>query len=126
MKNEITMGSSIIDFYMDGYDEGKCDDIIEAPIRTSKKKKNRKSTMHAKNKKAYYKAKNRMKQLSAVAHYIPSPEDKQVVQGMLRNHQLPMDHCDMTFGTSIGNKRRAETAAQKMHEAFVEDALENA
>lgn len=128
MKNEITMGSSIIDFYMDGYDEGKCDDIIETPARTSKKKKNNKSTMHAKNKKAYYKSKNRMKQLSAVAHYIPSPEDKQVVQGMLRNHQLPLSsiRCEMTFGTSIGNKRRDVIAEQKMREALEEEVFETA
>lgn len=122
MKNEINMGSSIIDFYMEGYSEGKDDDVTKTETRRTKK--NRKSTqvtMHSKNKKAFYKAKSRMAQLNSVAHYVPSPEDKQVVQGMLKNHQLPMDDrkCENPCGSSIGNKRRIDTANQKMREALL-------
>lgn len=124
MKNEnITMASSIIDLYMDGYDEGKCDDVvIETTTRKHSKKMSSKERVSSRRKKAYYKSKNRMKQLSAKS-LTTSAEHENVVQGMLRSHQLPMvaTRCELPCGTTIGNKRRADTASQKFDEARLID-----
>lgn len=116
-ENVITMGSSIIDFYMEGFDEGK-DDNIEMVKSTGKNKKLRSDKERASNrrKKAYYKSKGRMSQLNNVAHYTPDEEDETVVMGMLRSHQLPISDPILTFGCSIGNKRREIAADQKLSE----------
>jgi hypothetical protein len=105
------MGSSIIELYMDGYDEGK-DDFVDAvkPHTHSRKKNAATERVSARRKKAYFKSKKRMEQLAYVDGYTPSAEDKCVVQGMLRKHQLPMNECDTTYGCSIGNKRRLDAS----------------
>lgn len=122
MQNEknINMGSSILDFYMDGYDEGKCDDMPEMTRNHTKSKpKSNKIKASTRRKKSYYKSKKRIEVLASVAGYTPSPECANAVQGILRNHQLPMSevYCETTFGSSIGNKRRADVANQKLRES---------
>jgi hypothetical protein len=119
-ENVITMGSSIIDFYMEGFDEGKHDnDEIIVPAAKGKKKQSAKVRASARRKKTYYKSQNRMKKLSVIGHYTPSAECENVVQGILRSHQLPLDSTyDQVFGCSIGNKKRQDTADQKMVEAM--------
>ena len=116
-ENVITMGSSIIDFYMDGYDEGKNDDIQKNhAVANAKKAKSNKTRVSSRRKKAYFKAKNRMAQLENVAHYTPADKDEAVVFGMLRSHQLPISDPILTCGCSIGNKKRQDTAEQRMSE----------
>ena len=115
MKNEITMGSNIIDLYMEGYDEGKddfCESAVVAPA--TKKRMTTKERVSSRRKKAYFKAKNRMTQLDKVAHYVPSAEDEAVVMGMLRSHQLPISDPILTCGCSIGNKKRQDSAEQSL------------
>jgi histone acetyltransferase (RNA polymerase elongator complex component) len=121
-KNEtvITMGSDIIDFYMDGFDEGKNDDF-EAVTTTRKAKRQRsvKERASARRKKTYFKAKSRMTQLDKIGHYIPTVEDEAVIMGMLRSHQLPLSDAHLTCGCSIGNKRRQDTAEQRISEHMI-------
>lgn len=119
MKNEniINMGSSIIDMYMEGYDEGKNDnaEVVKA-VPKNKKQRSTKERVSARRKKAYFKSKGRMSQLDHVAHYIPEDKDEAVVFGMLRSHQLPVSDPILTCGCSIGNKKRQDTAEQRMAE----------
>lgn len=123
---EINMGSSIIDFYMEGYDEGKDDEVqaIQTTVNT-KKAKNDKERVSARRKKAYFKAKRRMAQLNDVDHYTPSPECEEVVFGMLRSHQLPISDPIMTFGCPIGDKKRKDAAEQRLveHANGVDDEI---
>lgn len=120
-ENIITMGSSIIDFYMEGYDEGKNDDVQTVkPNVNGKKNKSTKARASSRRKKAYFKAVKRMAQLNDVAHYVPDDECKAVVHGMLRSHQLPISDCVLTCGCSIGNKKRQDTADQRLSEYMVD------
>lgn len=114
---EITMDSAIIDVYMDGYDEGKNDDYqVDMTAANKKKAKNDKERVSSRRKKAYFKAKRRMAQLNDVDHYTPDPEHEEVVFGMLRSHQLPISDPILTFGCSIGNKKRQDAAKHRMTE----------
>ena len=117
MKNEISMQDYIN--YMDSYDEGKNDTevvVSETPTK-SKKPINR----HARQKKAFFKSRNRMEKLICVTGWEPEEEIKDVVQGILRSHQLPLDsRCEMTFGCSRGNKRRLDVAEEKYVESKFE------
>ena len=119
-ETKITMGSNIIDLYMDGYDEGKNDDIVLKDTKAkNKRQKSTKEKVSARRKKTYYKSKQRQETL--LVHHTPSPEREAVIKGMLRDHQLPMSEtkCELPCGTSIGNKRRLDTANQKLTEDFV-------
>lgn len=121
-KNEtvITMGSSIIDFYMEGFDEGKNDDFEAIqPTRKAKKQRSAKERASMRRKKAYFKAKGRMAQLDKIGNYIPDAEDEAVIMGMLRSHQLPLSDEYLTCGCSIGNKRRQDTADQQIAEHMI-------
>lgn len=123
--NTITMGSSIIDFYMEGFDEGKHDndDVVVSEL-SRKKKQSAKVRASARRKKTYYKSQNRMKKLAEIGHYTPSHEDASVVQGLLRSHQLPLDSSyEQAFGCSIGNKKRQDAAEMKAKEALTEVAF---
>ena len=117
-ENVITM-ASIIDSYMEGFDEGKNDDV-EIVKYTSKNKKQRsdKERVSTRRKKAYFKSKGRMDQLNHVAHYTPEKEDHDVVMGMLRSHQLPISDPILTCGCPIGDKRRQISADQRLSEHF--------
>ena len=114
---EITMDSAIIDFYMEGYNEGKDDDVqtVRAAVNTRKAKSD-KERFSARRKKAYYKAKRRMAQLNDVDHYTPAPECEEVVFGMLRSHQLSISDPILTFGCPIGDKKRQDAAEQRLVE----------
>jgi hypothetical protein len=127
MKNtNISMGSSIIDFYMDGFDEGKNDDIeVVKSVPQAKKRRSDKERASARRKKSYFKSKGRMAQLDHVDHYSPAAKDEAVVMGMLRSHQLPISDSALTCGCSIGNKRRRDAAEQKIFEHAAQGA-ENA
>jgi hypothetical protein len=122
MKNntaiEINMGSSIIDFYMEGYDEGKNDNVQVIQHVSVNKKKTKNARASSRRKKTYFKAKNRMEQLSNVAHYVPAKKNPDVVFGKLRSHQLPIKDEILTFGCPIGDKKRLDTAEQKMVESL--------
>ena len=119
MKNEktMTMGSSIVDFYMDGFDEGKFDDAPASNTTLEvRKHRSNKERVSSRRKKAYFKSKRRMSQLSHVAHYVPDANDEAVVFGMLRSHQLPISDPVLTCGCSIGDKKRKDSAECKMFE----------
>jgi hypothetical protein len=123
--NEVTMGSTIIDLYMDGFAEGKNDDveIVEHASQHSKKRSD-KERASARRKKAYFKSKSRMAQLRSVAAYTPSPECQSVVQGMLRSHQLPIAatvRYENPCGSSIGNKKRMDASDIRMKEHMQND-----
>lgn len=118
-KNEkiITMGSNIIDLYMDGYDEGKDDNCENAVDTTNGKKRvSAKVRVSSRRKKAHFKAVKRMAQLRDIAKYEPAYEDKDVVHGMLRSHQLQISDPILTYGCSIGNKRRQDAAEHQLFE----------
>lgn len=120
IKNEVTMGSNIIDLYMEGFAEGKNDDteVIEHATKHTKKRSD-KERASSRRKKAYFKSKSRMAQLRSVTAYSPSPDCQSVVQGMLRNHQLPIAatvRCENPCGSSIGNKRRMDASDIRMRE----------
>ena len=118
MKN-IDMGN-VIDLYMDGYDEGKDDNVVfETQIRKSKKNHSTKARTSARRKKSYYKSKARMDDLKNVGHYTPSTKHIDVVQGMLRKHQYRIESTiEHPCGCSIGNKKRIDVADQKMNEDY--------
>ena len=119
MKNEktITMGSNIVDFYMDGFDEGKFDDIpVSNTTLEVRKHRSNKERVSSRRKKAYFKSKRRMSQLSHVAHYVPDTKDEAVVFGMLRSHQLPISDPILTWGCSIGDKKRKDSAEDQLFE----------
>jgi hypothetical protein len=120
--NVITMGSAIIDLYMDGYDEGKNDEVQIDVRPAATKKKSAKERASSRRKKAHFKAEKRMSQLINIGKYEPDEDCKKVVHGMLRSHQLPLDSTyEQTFGCSIGNKKRQDTAEQKLAEAFLDE-----
>lgn len=125
MKNTVDMGSSIIDLYMADYDGHKddCTDVVET--KRPRRKNANKSSAYARQKKGYFKSKKRMAQLSDVAGYKPSGKKADVIQGMLRSHQLPMNECkcEMTFGSSRANKRREDAAIDQMQE-FKRESLD--
>jgi hypothetical protein len=120
MKNEkIGMGSSIIDLYMEGFDEGK-NDVCEAVEQKARgNKKFTEKTTSFRRKKSYHKSQKRMRQLSSVAHYTPDVNNEHVVRGMLRSHQLPISatvRYENPCGVSIGNKRRLDAVNRQIRE----------
>lgn len=122
MKN-VDMVSSIIDLYMVDYDATK--DAEEVVTEKKPSRRRAKTTSYARQKKGYFKSKKRMSQLNDVAGYQPSGKRADVVQGMLRSHQLPMNECkcETTFGESRANKRRHDVANDKIRE-FRTDIVE--
>lgn len=118
MMNEITMQDYVN--YMDSYEEGKNDtETFVAEVFATKSKKP--TTRHTRQKKAFFKSRNRMEKLICITGWEPDEEIKDVVQGMLRSHQLPLDsRCEMTFGCSLGNKRRLDIAKDKIIESQFE------
>ena len=116
MMNEKNLTMNDYELYMDSYEEGKCD--VEISAETSVKSHKKKvSNLHSRKKKAFYKSRTRMEELRAVTDCDLSPESKNVIQGILRSHQLPLNsHEEQTFGCSRGNKRRLDAAENKINE----------
>lgn len=119
MNNTISMGASILDMYMEGWDEGKQDDIVVETKQTKGRKKSNKERASARRKKTYYKSQARLNVLQSkidvdVAHI-------DAVRGALRGHQssdIAAANNHHSFGTSRGNKRRDDTAKQKLVEDY--------
>ena len=108
MVKEITMDSTVLDLFMEGWENKDNDEIIVS----TEKKKSKPSTIDTR-KKAYTKSTARMKQLKDVCGYVPEPEDEAVVRGMLKKHQLPIDRMEHPCGSSIANKRRMDAFEAK-------------
>ena len=107
--------------YMSSYDESK--DAVEEIVETNtvNQRKHARANRYARKKKAFYKARNRMEKLHAVAGYDVSPEDEDVVRGMLRSHQFSLaTRDDLNFGCSRANKRRIDADDAKMNDFEME------
>ena len=117
--NTITMGASILDMYMEGWDEGKQDDVIVETKQTKGRKKSSKERASARRKKTYYKSQARLNVLQSKIDVDATHID--AVRGALRGHQssdIAAANNHHSFGTSRGNKRRDDTAKQKMVEDY--------
>ena len=120
---ENIMANINIDYYMDGYDEGK-DDVVEIIDVHAKPKKVRQPyrlvhNKKARSKKAYYKSERRMKLMAACPNgrYVPSPEDEPTKRGILRNHSLPTDDRIVIIkDKTVSTVRRNDAMEQKIHE----------
>ncbi len=109
MAKEITMDSTVLDLFMDGWEDKDNEEVV---VSTEKKKI--KPRRINRRKKAHAKSAARMKQLSDVCGYVPDPEDEAVVRGMLKKHQLPIDRMEHPCGSSIANKRRQDAFDAKV------------
>ena len=124
MNKNITMGASILDLYMEGWDEGKNDDQVVETTKAKGRKKSAKERASARRKKTYYKSQARLDLLQAKVEVDDAHID--AVRGTLRGHQSSdIGAVHHNFGTSRGNKRRDDVAKQKMVEDYsYEDVLE--
>ena len=105
----------IYDLYMEGFDEGKNDDMeVVVDHHKNTKKHSAKEDVSKKRKIAYYKSRNRVQQLVKVVHFVPDEDEKDVVAGMLRSHQLPIGPVIHIGGLSHGNMRRRDSAENKI------------
>lgn len=121
--NEFEM---MLDSYMEGYDEGKDDDVVlEEKIH---KQKHVKNVVLLRRKKGHWKSKARMGQIATKSGAKLTRKSEQVLVGMLRSHQIAGigQYDDVNhFDSSVGNKKRNDAAMAKLKEAkHVQETLE--
>lgn len=113
--NEFEM---MLNDYMDGYDEGKNDDIVtEEVVHKSKGEKN---IVLLRRKKGHWKSQKRIAQLTSKSDYQVTRKSGKVLAGMLRSHQISeISHLktENHFDRSIGNQKRTDAANLKLREA---------
>ena len=110
----------MLDFYMEGYDEGKDDDLEEEVA--SIKQKQEKSVVLLRRKKGHWKSKHRMEELTAKTDLQMTDHEREVIAGMLRSHQVPeITYTDIGthFDCSVANKKRLDATALKLREGNV-------
>lgn len=109
MKNVEIKMSDFVD-YMEGFDEGKCDN--PEPVEVNKKQTQKpKRNALSRRKKAIAKSKARLNVLKNVCDYIPSDES---VRGIVKNHQMELVKPGQSFGMTRANKRRQDSVTEKI------------
>lgn len=120
MMKEMNEFGMMLEGYMDGFDEGKDDDVVAENL-TKKAKHKSKNVVLTRRKKGHWKSVSRMNELTSKASLEMTHKDKDVVAGMLRSHQVSAIHYPENghhFNVSVANKKRNDAAALKLKEVI--------